>query len=52
MNDCGATESIGGTAALEKLTRFYAKKYDTAKMRIDRRDPVAALPGAEEDGGP
>ena len=34
--DCGATESLGGIAALENLARLNAKKYGTSKMRIDR----------------
>ena len=33
--DCGATESLGGIAALEKLARLNAKKDGTSKMRID-----------------
>ena len=36
MIDCGATESLGGIATLEKLARLDAKKYGTSKMRIDR----------------
>ena len=38
MIDCGATESLGGIVALEKLARLNAKKYGTSKMRIDRTD--------------
>ena len=38
MIDCGATESLGGIAALERLARLNAKKYGTSKMRIDRTD--------------
>ena len=38
MIDCGATESLGGIAALENLARLNAKKYGTSKMRIDRHD--------------
>ena len=36
--DCGATESLGGIAALENLAKLNAKKYGTTKMRIDRTD--------------
>ena len=36
--DCGATESLGGIVALEKLARLNVKKYGTSKMRIDRTD--------------
>ena len=34
----GLRKVFGGIAALEKLARLYAKKYDTSKMRLDHTD--------------